>query len=146
MSQRKLVLGYRFGYKLHTYHSYNSITTKNVHLYGRHVQAHLKCHTHLTHRYYSSKYNQYSKDLQMLGENFQNARDEIEEARESLNTRYFNEDFFSAQRAVEETLNFYGDLLEKMDSESSAKLQREQHPKIQQLKEELEILKESAVD
>lgn len=69
------------------------------------------------------------------------ARDELEFAKEDLETTYFNESLQDAKKLVEETLGEYRALLESLeDKEEAGRIQRSMGMKMEQLKAELEQL------
>lgn len=86
------------------------------------------------------------KELEKLAALFSEARDEIENARESAGTTYFNEDFAEAKSCATNALDYYNQLLKELQPEEAIKLKEEQNPKMEQLKMELSMLEELAAD
>ncbi|KAL6046230.1 DNA repair protein XRCC4 [Balamuthia mandrillaris] len=84
----------------------------------------------------------YRKELEELADLFTEARDYLEEARENANTTYFNDDLADAREAVKKTLARYQQLLDTMEEEPARKLREAQNPKMEQLKQELQMLEE----
>ncbi|KAL6047139.1 DNA repair protein XRCC4 [Balamuthia mandrillaris] len=84
----------------------------------------------------------YRKELEELADLFTEARDYLEEARENANTTYFNDDLADAREAVQKTLARYQQLLDTMEEEPARKLREAQNPKMEQLKQELQMLEE----
>ncbi|VFQ80164.1 unnamed protein product [Cuscuta campestris] len=73
---------------------------------------------------------------------FAEAREEIESAMESKETLYFDEEAECARKAVNEVLELYEGLLEKLPEKEREAIQRSMGLKIEQLKAELEQLNE----
>eukprot|EP00775_Hariotina_reticulata_P012233 gene12233-12371_t len=73
--------------------------------------------------------------INSINEKFAEAREEIEFAREDAETVYFNDSAEEARRAV-------ADVLDRVNSEEQAKLQRSMGLKMEQLKAELKELNE----
>uniref|UniRef100_A0A7S4GPU3 Tubulin-specific chaperone A n=1 Tax=Eutreptiella gymnastica TaxID=73025 RepID=A0A7S4GPU3_9EUGL len=84
----------------------------------------------------------WKKELDELGEAFAEARVEIEDARESAETVYFKDDYEAAAEMVADVQEMYSNLLETMPAEEAGRLKREQDPKMAQLAEEMQQLKE----
>ena len=59
-----------------------------------------------------------------LGEKFQEARELLEDARESFGTVYFSEDFDDAIEAVDDILNDYKVLLSSVNEKEAADIQK----------------------
>jgi hypothetical protein len=73
---------------------------------------------------------------------FAEARDEIEAAMESKETVYFNEEAACARDAVNEVLDLFQKLLEKLPDEEKGAVMRSMGLKMEQLKAELNQLDE----
>ncbi|VFR00322.1 unnamed protein product [Cuscuta campestris] len=73
---------------------------------------------------------------------FAEAREEIESAMESKETLYFDEEAECARKAVNEVLELYEGLLQKLPEKEREAIQRSMGLKIEQLKAELEQLNE----
>eukprot|EP01024_Parvocaulis_polyphysoides_P025403 TRINITY_DN23184_c0_g3_i1.p3 TRINITY_DN23184_c0_g3~~TRINITY_DN23184_c0_g3_i1.p3 ORF type:complete len:130 (-),score=16.77 TRINITY_DN23184_c0_g3_i1:404-793(-) len=88
------------------------------------------------------KYRQFAtvQDLQNeiddLNDKFATARDEIELAKEDAETVYFNESHATAKQVVDEVMEKWQNVLERLDEEEKMKLQRSMGLKMEQLKAE----------
>eukprot|EP00123_Amoebidium_parasiticum_P012668 comp21512_c0_seq1/m.29849 comp21512_c0_seq1/g.29849 ORF comp21512_c0_seq1/g.29849 comp21512_c0_seq1/m.29849 type:complete len:155 (-) comp21512_c0_seq1:612-1076(-) len=97
-------------------------------------------------RYFSSQHGGHEKALRDLGDKFGEARLEIEDARESVGTVYYNEDHKAAQELVEEVLSDYKTLLESVDGPVHTNIMQTWGLKIEQLKGELKELEDAGGD
>ena len=94
-------------------------------------------------RSYSLKSDVHRKRNDELSDAFVEARDEIEYAVESKDTTYFNEEFEAAKIAVDEALALHAAIMNDIvDVGEKAEYQRETGLKMEQLKQELELLAE----
>jgi hypothetical protein len=85
------------------------------------------------------------EELESLGQMYAEAREEIENARESLNTTYFDDDLKIAKEYVDKIWAKYQELLQSLPQDQAGRLKREQHPKMLQLQQELDDLMESVL-
>lgn len=90
---------------------------------------------------------------------FAEARDEIECAEEALGSVYFNEEFEVAEEAVTAAVDYYAAMLERLGTEDGdgasgatppggqrATVQRSNGLKVEQLKGELQMLRDKALE
>ncbi|KAK4280122.1 hypothetical protein QN277_011789 [Acacia crassicarpa] len=106
----------------------------------------------MTQQYYLRSYNSGSgssgsevdkdKEVDMINLKFAEAREEIEEALDSKDTVYFNEEAECARAAVTEVLEMFEGLLAKLPESEKTAIQRSMGLKIEQLKAELKQLDE----
>ncbi|GBG92086.1 hypothetical protein CBR_g54341 [Chara braunii] len=83
------------------------------------------------------------EEIDDINQKFAEAREEIELALESKDTIYFNEEAESARKACNEAISAYQGLLSRLGENARGALQRSMGLKMEQLKAELEQLKES---
>ncbi|CAA6666229.1 unnamed protein product [Spirodela intermedia] len=84
----------------------------------------------------------YSQEVDEINLKFAEAREEIDAALESKDTVYFNEEADCAREAVKEVLDLFDGLLAKLPEKNRGVLRRSMGLKMEQLKAELEQLKD----
>jgi len=82
--------------------------------------------------------------IEKINELFVEARDELEFAKEDLETTYFNETFNDAKELVDMTIKEYSSLIDEISDEGEkGKIQRSMGMKMEQLKAEMQQLQEN---
>ncbi|XP_074280329.1 embryogenesis-like protein [Silene latifolia] len=153
LSVSKFILRYPFHHyprptssflpKLLTTHSFSSSSssklplfikpTSNLPVFNRPNSSILFC------RSFSAEFDK-NKIVDEINFKFAEAREEIESAMDSKETVYFNEEAQCAKDAVNEVLDMFNGLLEKLEGQERDALQRSMGLKIEQLKAELQQL------
>ncbi|KAL4448358.1 hypothetical protein ABPG75_005577 [Micractinium tetrahymenae] len=75
--------------------------------------------------------------IESINELFVEARDEIEYAKEDAETVYFNESCDAARKAVQDVIDRYQAVLQRLSEDERGKLQRSMGLKMEQLKAEV---------
>ncbi|GFS14247.1 late embryogenesis abundant protein [Elysia marginata] len=86
------------------------------------------------------------KAMDQLTEQFMEARELIEDARESMETVYFSEDMTEAQEAVKSTLDQYQKLLDQLSEDQRQDVLRTIGLRMEELKAQEQALEESLHD
>ncbi|ESP04054.1 hypothetical protein LOTGIDRAFT_230306 [Lottia gigantea] len=82
------------------------------------------------------------KGIETISDQFMEAREMMEDARESKGTTYFSEDVEDAQKAVKETLESYQQLLAKISDSQKQQVMRTIGLKMEELKAQLIAMEE----
>lgn len=80
--------------------------------------------------------------LDEINEHFAEARLALNDARESLGTVYFEEDFEDAKQAVATCLDAFHGLLEQVDAEKRQSIEESTGMRMRQLREEYDVFRE----
>jgi uncharacterized protein YPO0396 len=86
---------------------------------------------------------QLRKRIDSVNDLFAEAREEIGAALESAGTTYFNEEATIAHEAADDALQAYSKLLEDAESDDAGDVQRSMGLKMEQLKAEVQMLKDA---
>jgi len=86
------------------------------------------------------------KGMQSLTDQFMEARELLEDARESIGTTYFSEDMLEAQAAVKDTLAEYKELLSKLSDKQREDVVRTIGLRMEELKAQEQALEETLND
>jgi len=101
---------------------------------------------HSSQRTLALSQEEVKKGIDSLTDQFMEARELLEDARESLGTTYFSEDMQDAQTAVKDTLAEYAQLLSQLSDKQKEEVVRTIGLKMEELKAQEMALNEELVD
>lgn len=81
--------------------------------------------------------------MEDISEKFKEAMELMEDARGSVGTVYFSDDMSDAENAIEEVLSDYENLMQQMNEEQKKSVVRTIGLKIEELKAQIQMLKDS---
>ncbi|XP_072043302.1 uncharacterized protein [Amphiura filiformis] len=83
------------------------------------------------------------KEIDAITDKFMEAKEYLDDAKDSMDSVYFDEDMKDAEDAIQETLNMYQDLIGRLNEEQKQNVTRTIGLKMEELKAQLDMIKES---